>query len=206
MTTETFDENDRDLVANAKQDPRAFGQLYRKYYEQLYRYCYYRLNRRKEVTEDVVAEVFLKALEHIKDYRHKGAPFVVWLYRIARNLIIDKAKKTSSQEELSSKNVEVLPSGEDFSKAFEEKELLARITSLIESLPDDQNEVVTLKFVSGLSFKEIGKIVGIGANAAKMRYYRAIKHIREMVNMSTKPEVKTKNSGSLEDSDNQLQP
>lgn len=168
---------DFQLVSEAKNDPRKFGALYKKYYERIYRYCYYRLHKNREITEDIVSEVFIKALESIERYDDRGSPFLVWLYTIARNLIIDYVKSGKVRYEGSSASIDWTAGGHDVEKEVENKDLMSRIGDVLESLAESDRELLTLKFTSGLTFSEISKVLGIKEGAAKMRYYRLIEDL-----------------------------
>ena len=83
-------DDDAALVAAARNDPRAFGALYECYLNPVYGYCYVRLGSR-EAAEDLTSEVFIKALAGLDCYR--GGLFVAWLFRIARNVVIDAQRR-----------------------------------------------------------------------------------------------------------------
>lgn len=170
---------DFQLVSEAKKDPRKFGALYKKYYEKIFRYCYYRLYKNKEVTEDVVSGVFIKAMENIDSYEDQGSPFIAWLYTIARNLVIDYCKSGQFKYEGSSKPLEWASGDDNVEKNVEKKDLLRRLEHLIESLPEEDRELLALKFASGLTFKEAAQVLDINEGAAKMRYYRLLESLQE---------------------------
>ena len=175
---------DAQLVVDAKQDPRRFGALYKKYYEQIYRYCYYRVNRSKDLTEDIVGDVFIKALENIASYEDRGTPYVAWLYTIARNLIIDHFKSGKVKYHGSSAPLDWAAGDHDVAKEIEKKDGITIMGEAIKSLPPDAQELVTLKLTSELSFKEIGQTLGINEGAAKMRYYRILEKVRTILEKS----------------------
>ena len=77
--------DDGELVALAKADKAAFGELYERYLPKIYSYVYYRTGNVHDA-EDLTARVFIRALSHISKYVEKGVPFQAWLYRIAHNL------------------------------------------------------------------------------------------------------------------------
>jgi len=76
--------NEAQDVATAKKDPKAFEVLYNRYYEQIFRYLYKRLDDKQEAF-DLTSEVFLKAMMNLYRFEFKGVPFSSWLYRIAFN-------------------------------------------------------------------------------------------------------------------------
>ncbi|HYL07507.1 MAG TPA: sigma factor, partial [Candidatus Udaeobacter sp.] len=79
-------DEERDLVERAKRDPRQFGALYDRFFQQIYRFVYSRV-REQTAAEDVTSEVFMKALKAMPRYQDTGRPFAAWLYQIAVNAI-----------------------------------------------------------------------------------------------------------------------
>ena len=78
--------SDQTLVARAKSDPQAFGELYERYVGKIYNYIYYRVSDSTEA-EDLTARTFYQALAKLDSYEERGLPFSAWLYRIAHNLV-----------------------------------------------------------------------------------------------------------------------
>ena len=74
-------------------DASAFGQLYERYRDPVYRYCLARTGAKVEA-EDLVADVFIRAMQSLKRYEDRGLPFVAYLFRIARNAAIDRSRRT----------------------------------------------------------------------------------------------------------------
>jgi RNA polymerase sigma factor (sigma-70 family) len=86
----TGDESESELVARAQRDRGAFGPLYARYAERVYRYCYRRLESR-EAAEDATSLVFTRALAALPDYR--GGSFAAWLFAIAHNVVVNAARR-----------------------------------------------------------------------------------------------------------------
>ena len=82
-------DDERDLVERAKRDPRQFGALYDRHFQQIYRFVYSRV-REQTAAEDVTSEIFIKALKAMPRYQDTGRPFAAWLYQIAVNAIADR--------------------------------------------------------------------------------------------------------------------
>ena len=85
--------DERSLVERAKTDPGAFGELYDRYFHQMYRFVFSRM-RDQTAAEDVTSEVFIKALKGIPRYQDTGRPFVAWLYQIAVNTVADRYRSS----------------------------------------------------------------------------------------------------------------
>src|SRR5215467_5192762 len=87
---------DRGLVEAAQADPRRFADLYELYFERVYAFIARRVRDRGE-TEDLTSEVFHRALANLRAFEWRGTPFLAWLYRIAHNAILDRAKRKAAE-------------------------------------------------------------------------------------------------------------
>jgi RNA polymerase sigma-70 factor (ECF subfamily) len=173
--------NEEDLVQHAIEgDQAAFTLLYDEYFNKVYRYVLTQVKNQSEA-EDLTQEVFIKALHAIGSYKQKGAPFASWLFRIARNNIIDfwrkqKGKKTTNIDEAASLASEDDPV--DITERRTEAELLADALKL---LPQAQKEVVSLRFVSGLSIAEVAKVLGKKEGTIKALQFNGMISMRKIL-------------------------
>src|ERR1700694_657260 len=87
------------LVERAKQDADAFGEIYDHYFGQMYRFVYSRTHN-VEASEDIVSEVFFKALKALPRYDSRGHPFSAWLYQICSNAIVDHHRRAKPTEDI----------------------------------------------------------------------------------------------------------
>src|SRR5882672_8644558 len=137
----------RRLVEAAQRDPARFADLYEHYFELVYAYVARRLRNRAE-NEDLTAEVFRKALQSLPRFKWTGAPFAAWLFRIASNMIADRAKRAAREGNSGSYlNVEPAPRGQSGARQapqteLEEFERRAELFRLVDELADDQRRVV----------------------------------------------------------------
>jgi RNA polymerase sigma-70 factor, ECF subfamily len=180
-----IDKNDeKKLIDNAKDDPAAFGELYRQYVERIYNYIYYRTGSASDA-EDLTGKVFFKAMSHIKGYKHMGLPFSAWLYRIAHNLVANYHRDRSRKQEISLENVpgQVLPQTDQHpeSKVVHSQEVAALLANIRDLAPNRQ-ELLILKFVDQLSNAEIGQIMRKSEGAIKSLYHRTLLELREKMN------------------------
>lgn len=146
--------DDVNLVHAAKVgDSQAFAQLYDTYIERVYRYIYFRVT--DEMTaEDITSQVFLKAWENLDRYQIGKSPFVAWLYTIARNQVIDHYRTSKETVNLDT----VLHLADEGKLPDEEVQTnldVEVIREALDQLTEDQQQVIILKFVSGLSTEEI---------------------------------------------------
>ncbi len=165
-------------------DRAAFAALYDKYVDQVYRHVYYRVSNQVEA-EDIAQEAFIKAWKGISKYKMTGAPFVVWLIAIARNLISDHyraRKKTVSLEEaeVPSQSTETNP--ETMAEASLGKE---NIRKAIVKLKGDKQKVILMRFIDGFSYGEIAKALNKSEGAVRVIQYRALGDLRRILPRST---------------------
>jgi RNA polymerase sigma-70 factor (ECF subfamily) len=169
-----------DIVRNAvKGDVDAFSTLYEKYLDPIFRYIYFRVNNLQDA-EDITGMVFIKAWEALPRYRLNGFPFSSWLYRIAHNMVVDFHRKRKS---LPIEKVDELGVDHRTNLLAEiaEKEQLRNLINAISRLPDDQQQVIILRFVEGLSHKEIAKIMGKNDGACRMIQHRALETLAKVI-------------------------
>jgi len=170
------------LVRKAQQgDAEAFGELYDRYLDLVYRYVYYRVGG-KALAEDLVSETFLRALRRIGTFEWQGRDFAAWLITIARNIVADHYKSGRFRLEVSTADML------DADRATDgpENEVLDGITnsSLLEAvkqLNSEQQECVVLRFLHGLSVLETAQAMGKSEGAIKALQYRAVRTLGRML-------------------------
>jgi RNA polymerase sigma-70 factor (ECF subfamily) len=168
------------LINRAKEcDSSAFARLYEHYYQDIYNYIYFRVPN-IPVAEDLASEVFLNALDSIDSYTFRGFPFSSWLYRIARNLMVDYYRGQRESIELpleeGSLAVEGGPS-DTLARKLTQQQLVRGLSHLTE----DQQQVIILKFVDGLSNSEVGQVLGKSEGAVKSLQHRALNSLNRIL-------------------------
>jgi RNA polymerase sigma-70 factor, ECF subfamily len=157
-------------VERAKEgDREAFGDLYRLYQPPVFRLARAHL---REGAEDAVAETFLRAWKALPRYRDTGAPFLAWLYGIARHVIADEFRRRARVEprsDLPDRGVEW---------AVDERLSLAEA---IRRLPGEQRQVVELKFLMGATNAEVAATLGKSEGAVNAKQWRALTALRTML-------------------------
>ena len=178
---------DETLVAlYAQGNNEAFDILLNRYKDRLYAYIYYTV-RNEELAEDIFQETFTKAIVTIQQGRYnENGKFPAWLTRIAHNLIIDCFRQ-ETQENLVSCDEEErnLLNNIRLSEGTVEAEIvnhqiLSDVRRLMKHLPDEQREVVHMRFYQDLSFKEIAEMTGVSINTSLGRMRYAILNLRRM--------------------------
>lgn len=177
--------DERELQARASQgDSEAFGTLYEIHVNRIYTYIYYRTGNQHDA-EDLTARVFIRAMNHIHNYKDKGLPFSAWLYRIAHNLVANWHRDNKRRQEVSLEAEPALQVDRDYPEATllhseEENQLLG----VIRSLPTDRQQLLILKHVDSLSNSEIGAIMGRTEGAIKSLYHRTLLDLRDELDNS----------------------
>jgi len=175
------DRDERLLIEAAKRDPRRFAELYEKNFELIYAYIVARVRDRSEA-QDLTAEVFHHALDHLPKFEWRGTPFAAWLYRIAANAIADRSKK-NAREPLA--DVSEAAIEEDFERVEER----AQVFRLIGELPEDQGKVLVMRFVEEQSVRDIAKQLGRSEGAVKQLQFRALQNLRDRLGVKP-PDVR----------------
>jgi RNA polymerase sigma-70 factor, ECF subfamily len=157
-------------------DKEAFGGLYDKYIEQIYRFVYYKVFN-KEITEDIVSDVFFKALDRIHSFDQQKAGFSSWLYAIARNTVTDHFRTDRKNENIE----DIFDIGVD-DRTIEQSDAskaLKEVEDYLRKLNATQREIVILRIWEDMSYKEIAAVTGGTEGSVKMNFSRLIKKIRE---------------------------
>ncbi len=161
-------------------DVAAFGLLYDRHVEAVYRYVYYRVRDDAEA-EDVTSDVFMRALKAIPRYEPRQA-FLAWLYRIARNAVIDRARRggrqVSFEDALRHPDADRVVEPDDELLARSDSDALRRALAKLTPL---QQEVVVLRFLEGFSTQEIARIVGKREGTVRGIQFRAIGALRQLI-------------------------
>jgi RNA polymerase sigma-70 factor (ECF subfamily) len=167
------------LIQRAKTDSEAFGVLYERHLDRIYKYVYYRVGNAADA-EDLTARIFERAIKHIGNYKDQGVPFSAWLYRIAHNLVANWHRDNSRRTFVSIDDVSnwiVSDHGPEFAtQLMQDKQALLKAIS---HLPADRQELLIFKFVEQMSNAEIGAIMGRSEGAIKSLYHRTLLALRE---------------------------
>jgi RNA polymerase sigma-70 factor (ECF subfamily) len=180
MDEETLDR----LVADAKRgDADAFGRIFDEYAGPIYRFIASRVSRPSDA-EDLTQLVFVKALEALPRYEARGVPFGGWLFRLARNAIIDQIR--TRREHLSLVAATTRESEEASPEAIASlRDDLDRVAVALRELTDDQREVIELRFFAGLSVAEAAEAMGRQEGTIRGLQFRAVAALRRSLGIET---------------------
>jgi RNA polymerase sigma-70 factor (ECF subfamily) len=164
----------------ATHDADAFGELYDRFVERVYRYLYFRTGSHPEA-EDLTEQVFLKAWEAIGRYRWQGRPFLAWLYRLAHNVHIDHVRSTRPTTSLSNDQRPLdIPSPSaplELARALD-AEMLA---GALNELTFEQQQVIVMKFIEGLDNEQIAQTMDRREGAIRALQMRALLSLRRVL-------------------------
>jgi len=171
-----------ELIEKSKIDNRFFEPLYTKYYEQIFKLIFIRVQD-EDIAGDITANAFCKALTNISKYQHQGFPFSSWLARIALNSCYDYFRAQKKQRYVSLEKYVSHDLAFEIELEENQKELwLAVLPSNLEKLKPKELELVELRFFEGKSFAEIGYLLDITEGNAKTRTYRVLKRLKKHFN------------------------
>ena len=160
-------------------DNDAIHQLYEKYFPKIYNYAFMQMGD-VQAAEDHASDVMLKMIESIHKYTFRGLPFGAWVFRIARNRLIDlhRRRKRRGEVDLS----------ETLSTALANPQVLAeralergQLQIALKHLTDEQRQVIVLKFIEGFDNRSVGKIMGRSEGAIKSLQHRALGALRRVL-------------------------
>ncbi len=168
------------LVRRAQEyDEAAIEALYQTYYPKIYNYAFMQMGD-VHASEDLASDVMLKMIESVHTYRFKGLPFGAWVFRIARNRLIDlhRRRKRRGEVDLS----ETLASGLASPQSLAERALeRGQLQIALKHLTDEQRQVIVLKFIQGFDNRSTGRILGRSEGAIKSLQHRALGSLRKLL-------------------------
>ncbi|GAB4481785.1 MAG: hypothetical protein Kow0088_24290 [Anaerolineales bacterium] len=175
--------DDLDLIASAqKGNTEAFAEIYDRYSEAIYRYLYAHLSHEQDA-EDLTADVFLNLWRALPTYRpHKKVPFYVFLYRIARNRLIDYYRRQKIREvevESADPNDEYIPS--DSSPSMIAGMGISDLHHYLLKLPADYRTILVLRFLNDLSYEETAQVMDRSYGAVRVLQHRALAALRDLM-------------------------
>jgi len=172
-------EAEQDIVAAAKRgDQASFGRLYDHYVKPIYRFIAVKVSVRQEA-EDLTHEVFLSAWQKLPSFTFQGFPFSSWLYRIARNRVIDHYRTKKQHAVIDEIDEKLLGITESQEAGIDATLTLTQIHGAMKDLSADQQDVLLLRFVDDLSPKEIAEVLDKSEGSVRIIQHRAIEALKK---------------------------
>ncbi len=182
LRTETLDEEEL-LVHRAQQaDTAAWDEIFQRNYDHIYSFAFCRTGDRT-AAEDIAAEVFLEAWRGIRRFKYRGTPILAWLYRIAHNHVADHLRRSGRNR------TQRLPEdARQFAATADEAEKVAlwqSVATAMKRLTLEQQQVLVIRFIQGMSLSETGALLGKTENAIKALEFRALRSVRRILDGPT---------------------
>jgi RNA polymerase sigma-70 factor (ECF subfamily) len=173
-------ENEVALIELSKHNLDAFRPLYDYYYKSIFLFIYNRVGD-KEVSADITSQVFLKVLQNIKRYQHKGLPFSAWLYRIAINEVNNFFRDQTKQRYVAIEETELQLLQADLTEEFSLEHLQIRLEELLQRLKPEELYLLELRYFESKPFKEVAAILNISEVHAKVKTYRILDKLKKFI-------------------------
>lgn len=171
-------------IDKAKKDARSFEPIYKKYHAQILRFTFQRIDD-KDLAIDLTQQIFLKALQNLHKYENRGLPFSSWLYRIACNEL--------NQFFRDNKKLRTIAFNDSISQGLveemEDEELAQKKQSLgacLQKLSKEDFQLIEMRFFEKRPFQEIGEILNLTENNCKVKTYRILKKLKELLQAAKK--------------------
>jgi RNA polymerase sigma-70 factor (ECF subfamily) len=173
------------LVSRAQGgDGEAFGLLYDRYVDTVFRFIYYRVNDRA-LAEDFTSETFLRALRRIGTISYQGRDIGAWFITIARNIVLDHVKSARNRLEITTADTIETRDQSQRTESTENSVLRTldaeRLMRAVAELGDEQRECVMLRFINGMSVSETAAIMGKNDGAIKALQHRAVRKLADLI-------------------------
>ena len=157
----------------------ALQNLYEQYYDKVVRYVFVRVGNQAEA-EDLAGDVFLNALKSLRSYRGSMEQMHFWIFKIARNTVVDYYRKMSKRKTVNLDDVDIADNTDI--EAITEKSLqIEALSRALDKLTPAQREVIGLRFFSGLSSAEAGQVMGKSSGAVREMQCDAIQKLRTLM-------------------------
>ena len=176
-------------------DAEAFAAIFDRYHEPVYRFIASRIHRPADA-EDLTQLVFVKALEALPRYESRGIPFGGWLFRLARNAVIDHVRTSHEHADLAQSAERAGADAGPDELAVIRQEIEA-VRSALATLTDDQRDAISLRFFAGLSAREAAEAMGKQEGTIRGLQFRAIAALRRQLDIE-EPEAVFVPSAALE--------
>ncbi len=171
---------EEELIRRAQRfDQDALSWLYQLYYPKLYNYAYLQLSDVQQA-EDLASEVLLRVLESLKDYRFQGVPVAAWVFRIARNHLIDLHRRRQRRPQVTL--YEGIPNADASPHDAAERSIAqGELRLALSHLTEEQRQVIILKFVEGMDNSSVARVLGRSEGAVKSLQHRALVSLRKIL-------------------------
>ena len=177
------EEQEIQLIEKSKKDPKFFEPIYNYYFKDVFVFVLNRVGD-KEVTGDLTSQVFLNAMKNLPKYKQLGFRFSAWLLKIASNEVNYYFRKSKRMRNVTIRDQDVHYMQTSIEEDNKEG-LLEALLQLLQTLESEALQLIELRFFEKKSFKEIGFILDISENNAKVKTYRLLDRLRNSMKHET---------------------
>ena len=157
-------------------DTEAYARLYACYVERITRYVYFRVTDH-QLAEDITSRIFIKMLEKLKTYQVGQLPLIAWLYRMAHNAVIDHYRTKRTLISLEDVNQAEVRQEDGIEEKLDLQVKSQQLRAALQVLTEEQQRVLILKFIDGLSTREIARRLGKQQGAVRGLQMRALQKL-----------------------------
>ncbi len=166
------------ILRQAIHNPEAFAEIYEKYYLMIFKFVLQRVENEHRASE-IVSDVFAKAIFNLKKYKFKGTPFSAWLYRVAYNEVI-----TTFRKQKKVRTVNIPDSAWSLFKNEDEDSndntvSISKLKDSLKKLKPHEVTLIEMRFFEDRAFKEIGEILGLTTENARVKTHRTLKKLQK---------------------------
>lgn len=168
------------LIEKAKMNPQFFAPIYNKYHEAIFRYIFKRVDE-EEAAYDITSNVFLKALGALNKFEFRGVPFSSWLFRIAKSELYQSFRDKKANRTINIDLVTIVQIVDEIcdDQTEENRQKLLKSLTL---LKENELQLIEMRFFEKRSFREIGEILSLTENNAKVKTFRALAKLKKKFN------------------------
>jgi RNA polymerase sigma-70 factor (ECF subfamily) len=169
------------IIEKAKMNPQFFAPIYNRYYESIFRYIYKRIDE-QEAAFDITSNVFVKALGALNKFEFRGVPFSSWLFRIAKSELYQSFRDKKASRTINIDSVTIVQIVDEICDDQSEENRQKLLTSLT-LLKENELQLIEMRFFEKRSFREIGEILDLTENNAKVKTFRALVKLKKKFNV-----------------------
>jgi RNA polymerase sigma-70 factor, ECF subfamily len=168
--------SDEDVAEEAARDLACFDELYHRYADRIFRYALARTGSRS-VADDVVGDVMVAAIERIDRFDRRRGGFSAWIFTIAHRKVVDHYRSRQRWRTWLSRQPDPAPLDDNALGSTLLGEQRQSVQAALAALPDQQRDIVVLRFIAELSIRDTSAVLNISEGAVKMRLNRALKNL-----------------------------
>ena len=169
------------IIEKAKMNPQFFAPIYNRYYESIFRYIYKRIDE-QEAAFDITSNVFVKALGALNKFEFRGVPFSSWLFRIAKSELYQSFRDKKASRTINIDSVTIVQIVDEICDDQSEENRQKLLTSLT-LLNENELQLIEMRFFEKRSFREMGEILDLTENNAKVKTFRALVKLKKKFNV-----------------------